>query len=1090
MLNARISKLLGVEAGEGRAVGLMAALYFVLAVSFVFVQTTAFGLFIGEYGPRNLPFAYLSVALLASAIAYLYLWLLERLAFRAVLFVNLGFLAGVSVVFWLGLRSHLAHLFIFFLPFWFQALLNLANLLVWPLAGRMFDVRQAKRLYGLVGAGNWTANILGGLVIASILSYSGTSNPYLFAAIAIIAAGFVLWTIFRFHLVPEAAPQAALPSTAPRDKPKPASSPFHSPYNRLIFAKVALWWIGFYFVDNIFLDRAGAQFHSGAEVAAFIGRQLSVVGVIAIITSTFLTGRIIRRFGVRTGLLVMPIVVTFCTLLLVIGGVFHAPAILLFWIAAAAKTFNLALGFSVSQASATLLYQPILGDERNRTQTIAEGIVQPAAIGLAGLLLLLFNTTLHLDAVGLSAIFLPIAAVWLWIIYRVSAKYPQVLSEALVKRSLGDSTSLLLDPAGIAQLQVGLKSPRAQVVLYALNQLEQSAPDAWQTWIRPAVPDLLAHPAAEVRRYVLQRLLALGPGDAVADVRRRLDQEPDLEAKALAVQLLAAFDAEASGKQLAQALSSDQRLVRQGALTGLLMSARPSQIQKAIINLETLVGSSDAQDRQIAAEVLASAACPDSDRYIAALLVDSVPAVRHAALRAAGRQDAPALLDGILAACSSPETAGLAEQVLISKGKAALPAVLAAFGQASKDRAASELHSSLMRVLLGIGGEEAQAALLSQMDSEQAGVRSQAMLALSELGYRARLSSDLAGRVKSELAEAAWIVAAIRALVSGRATSGMGPLRSALESAFVEARRRVLLLLSFALDVNTMLRAAQALDGKSAAPLAFALEAVDATLPARLKPTLLPLIEDLSPAERLARWTAAGIQTPSETIEDAIQALIAPGCVERFSRWVYLCAIHAAGVLGAQAVVPVLQSLGSSTDLSIARMSQWSLKRLLSDRSTQGGVEMLSLVEKALALKSASLFNQTPDNVLADIAERVQEVSYGKDDVIFKKGDFGNSLYIIVSGRVEVRNADRLLNDLGEGAIFGELALLDPAPRSATVKAMEPTHLLMLDESHFHAILAERPEVSTAIIRVLTGYLRTHLRNAEEIVSGDQSAHE
>lgn len=136
---------------------------------------------------------------------------------------------------------------------------------------------------------------------------------------------------------------------------------------------------------------------------------------------------------------------------------------------------------------------------------------------------------------------------------------------------------------------------------------------------------------------------------------------------------------------------------------------------------------------------------------------------------------------------------------------------------------------------------------------------------------------------------------------------------------------------------------------------------------------------------------------------------------------------------------------------------------------------MLSLVEKVLALKSATLFRHTPDNVLADVADRVDEVSFGRGETIFQKGDPGDSLYVIVSGKVDVRDGERLLNELSEGAIFGELALLEPTPRSATVRAVEPAHLLQLDESHFRAVLAERPEVAAAVIHVLTSYIRSLL---------------
>ena len=141
---------------------------------------------------------------------------------------------------------------------------------------------------------------------------------------------------------------------------------------------------------------------------------------------------------------------------------------------------------------------------------------------------------------------------------------------------------------------------------------------------------------------------------------------------------------------------------------------------------------------------------------------------------------------------------------------------------------------------------------------------------------------------------------------------------------------------------------------------------------------------------------------------------------------------------------------------------------------------MLSLVEKVLIMKSSPLFSETPDNVLADIADLVDEIAVEQDQVIFKRGEPGDSLYIIVSGKVQVWEGERLLNSLSEGDLFGELALLDPEPRLATVKATESTRLLRLDQAHFHEVLAVRPEVSAAIIRVVTRYLRSQLKYARE----------
>ena len=142
---------------------------------------------------------------------------------------------------------------------------------------------------------------------------------------------------------------------------------------------------------------------------------------------------------------------------------------------------------------------------------------------------------------------------------------------------------------------------------------------------------------------------------------------------------------------------------------------------------------------------------------------------------------------------------------------------------------------------------------------------------------------------------------------------------------------------------------------------------------------------------------------------------------------------------------------------------------------------MLSPVERVLILKSAPLFADTPDNVLAELAGLVEEIGLDEGQIVFNKGDRGDSLYVVVSGSVKIWDGDRLLNELSDGEAFGELALLDPEPRLATVKAAEPTRLLRLEQAHFREVLDSQPEVSAAILRVVTRYLRGQLQYARDV---------
>ncbi len=155
---------------------------------------------------------------------------------------------------------------------------------------------------------------------------------------------------------------------------------------------------------------------------------------------------------------------------------------------------------------------------------------------------------------------------------------------------------------------------------------------------------------------------------------------------------------------------------------------------------------------------------------------------------------------------------------------------------------------------------------------------------------------------------------------------------------------------------------------------------------------------------------------------------------------------------------------------------------------------MLSIVEKVLILKTVTMFSQTPDNVLADVANLLEDMDVSENETIFEQGDPGDSLYVIVDGKVRVHDGDRLLNYLGESDVFGEMALLDPEPRLASVTTVEPTRLFRLDQAPFYELMAERPEVATGIIRVLAGHLRNRVRDiarlnarVKELESGERA---
>jgi len=136
---------------------------------------------------------------------------------------------------------------------------------------------------------------------------------------------------------------------------------------------------------------------------------------------------------------------------------------------------------------------------------------------------------------------------------------------------------------------------------------------------------------------------------------------------------------------------------------------------------------------------------------------------------------------------------------------------------------------------------------------------------------------------------------------------------------------------------------------------------------------------------------------------------------------------------------------------------------------------MLLTIEKVMILKSVSIFTETSESILADVASTIEELTLQPGEFVFEKGDVGQEMYIIVNGNMKVHDGDKTIDFLKTRDVFGELAALDPEPRMATVTAEEETHLLKLRHDVLYELMTEHMDVAKGIIRVLCQRLRSRV---------------
>ena len=135
-------------------------------------------------------------------------------------------------------------------------------------------------------------------------------------------------------------------------------------------------------------------------------------------------------------------------------------------------------------------------------------------------------------------------------------------------------------------------------------------------------------------------------------------------------------------------------------------------------------------------------------------------------------------------------------------------------------------------------------------------------------------------------------------------------------------------------------------------------------------------------------------------------------------------------------------------------------------------------------LKRAPLFQGLEDEAAGALSAAMSTIQLAKGAVLFREGDTGDQLYVVVSGKMKLGRSgsagrENLLAVLGPGQMFGELSLFDPGPRSTTATAVTRTELRSLDHSELVRWLDGRPEVARGLLAQLAG----RLRKANDVVA-------
>ncbi len=1093
-----LQRLFGIKASETRTVGLFLLHNFLLGIGSVLVYVAANVLLLEHHPEHSLPLGYLVGALAMMAVGKVYThfehhYLLKKLAVRVLLaVVALTGVLGVLVAVGHSVAAAVA------IMAGYRVIYLLTNLEFWGISAVVFDVRQSKRLFSIISSGDMPAKALGAVLAALIHGDAQLPVLLCLSFVAYLGALFTLRATLNSHVV-EAT---ARPVRALTQPPKKLVQQLFGGSQLVLAMCLSLVTIAGVItaVEYMFFLNVKHKFHAAEDVMQSVGWLLAATYLAATFFKLLVSRQALERYGVQWSLRLLPVVALVA--LAVFGGYKVASG----YSATGQLAFYCGLYLLLEVLRRTVfdpvflvLFQPLAPPQRLAAHTLAKGFYEPLGMALTGGLFFALRSSGLLDG-GLPFFWMgALLLVSLLFLRRTYLNYLAELKEGLGRR-FAETAELAPPDAARHVVLAHLLSPHPTEVLNAVAWLRRHGPKS----LPEHAPRLLEHPDERIRLALLATPEAQPlPAEALQALALR---DPATAVREAAARQLAAAIPDAPA--VAALLAGDDLAARQGAIRGTLEAdSQHAAAQHSLYLLLPNAESSPGPTAELAALALLPLFPLDvQHQLIERQLASAEPAVAQAALRAIGTVGHLELAHHLLAALNDKPRWQTAADSLVALGPAVVPLVREALLREAEPAHPHRLSTVLER----LGTPASRAVLLELARHPHLFSRGVALRALRRFPAHPADRPTFEHLLHEEFSLAAQ-------LLQGVVADGRPALAATVDYELTLLHQRVFDLLGQLYDAELVATAQRNVAHAAHERQANALEILDNLIPRPIYQGLQALLDDSPVAEKarlfagltaalapaqprhslvgMGAAAAAGSAVappphahhyaPLPTPEPLPLLLLRHGHTA-FTSWTLSQALRhwqptepdalvllrpyfsSPYLLLRESAAVAAQALAACQGIAISALhlpTEMSHAHATSDAR-------ISALERVVVLKSTALFATTPENVLSSIVPIMKEVTFREGEEIFAKGDLGTSLFIVHDGQVGVFNGPQQLATFGPGDFFGELALLDAEPRSATAAALSEVLAFRIDQEDFYDVMEERGEVLRNILRMLCQRIR------------------
>jgi hypothetical protein len=1049
-MKSYLLRILDIEHPEVGRVGLLLIMSFFMGVFLATLSVASQTNFLLEFKDEaDLPFALFMSGVFGLIVTVVYNFFQNRVPFQVLAILSLLLVTGLTAllefgdayfkqrtIFFLGFTSIIPFSFLLFLVFWGSF-------------GRMFNIRQSKRLVGTVDLGAMIASFIAFFAINRLLGSNAITTVTLYT-VSLFSVILFLAT-FLYLSVRHLSKGRTFAEEKGMYKKLEIKDFFQSRYLFFMALFIVMSMIAVNFVDYSFLNAAKINYENRPnQLGEFISSFEAAVVIFSFLFQVIGSDQIIKEYGMRVSLLVNPILVAFFILValglgLSFGYTPDSNLFIYFFIAIAiSKLLIRSLKDALDSPTFKLYLLPIESNIRIDVQTKIEGTVTAFASVIAGGLIILIYKVEVFDLIYICAFTLPLFGAWFFSANRLHTSYQHTLQDTLIRNKEKSTVKTEKKYTVSTVLEKEANSTVEEKAVYALKLMEKLEPALFEN----TVTRLSNSESKTLKAFAIKKIeeLGLAPDTNRSEIRSLAER--------------------ASG----EVEDSD------------LLSISPEKLLR-------LSKSTRQNDRLLAAKLLRRLIGPKTIFILLELLRDVDPKVRFEALQTARKVKRNETWPVLIELLGSPTYSHHAASALKEIGESVLPTLEAAFHKSGQS---DLVMLRIVQIMGRIGGRYALQLLWKKTDYPDKRIVKQILFSLRFINYHAegKEARDVIHLLEGEMSKAIWNLAALHELPE---EPHFHFLREALREEVADNYDQIYMLLSILYDPQSAQLVRENIETGDPDNIAFAMELLDLFIDQELKPMLLPLLDDSDTPEKLKQLQ---IFFPRESY-NPIQVInyILNRDFNLNNRWTKVCAVHASAYIADFRISRGLVSQMFNSDRLLQETAAWVIynkdkaayeaiaerlpvrdKKFL-DSSIENNQLLEGLddgfflwIELVMFIKQIPAFRNIHGSLIADLADKVHplDLEFSETFKLSADDELNTPIIIVAHGEVKLRNSGHEIATLKKGDVYGELFQDGTVSKITTLTATERSVVFKINLMDFYFVMANHHELVQGLIKNVT----------------------